>query len=185
MISLVVIIFATTSISVNIYAQENGKFKDNRDDKIYKTIKIGNQVWMAENLAFEKNIKLWDYKDVTDYVTKYGHLYGYGTAQKVCPVGWHLPSKNDFEKLLNNYGGEGKKSYKALKKDGKSGFSALWGLQGYLSGDALPMSAIDGAAFWSSNEYGTFLVISQYSKSAFLVNPRYGNPGLFVRCVKD
>ena len=68
--------------------------------KTYNTIKIGEQVWMAENLAFKPSIgNYWAYDDDISNVPKYGYLYDWETAKNVCPTGWHLPSDDEWKEL--------------------------------------------------------------------------------------
>lgn len=100
------------------------------DGNIYKTVKIGEQWWMAENLKvthypngdsiphIEDN---WDWYDIEDSNPRkdaysyhngdansdYGYFYTYDAAIKVAPEGWHLPSKEEYETLINYLGGDG------------------------------------------------------------------------------
>lgn len=95
---------------------------------VYKTIRIGTQIWMAENLktnlfntgeqianvevpAFWTNYTLdafcW-YKNDIAYKTNYGALYNWYAVKtgKLCPTGWHVPSNDDFTTLISYLGGE-------------------------------------------------------------------------------
>jgi uncharacterized protein (TIGR02145 family) len=74
-------------------------FTDSRDGKIYKSIKIGNQEWMAENLAFKTADNSWNYGDSQELGTKYGRLYTWDAAIVAIPVGWHLPTDAEWKQL--------------------------------------------------------------------------------------
>jgi uncharacterized protein (TIGR02145 family) len=81
-----------------------GYFTDTRDNRKYKVIKIGAQVWMAENLAYKTSSGSLAYNNELGNVAKYGYLYTWETAQKICPNGWRLPVEKELINLLLPFG---------------------------------------------------------------------------------
>jgi len=105
-----------------------GEFTDPRDGKVYKTVKIGNQTWLAENLNWEDAGITYEHKKTNG--KKYGRLYTWAEAMEVAPPGWHLPTDKEWQKLINFAGGKtivGKKLKSKNGWDDNGGFSALLG----------------------------------------------------------
>ncbi|OQY05762.1 MAG: hypothetical protein B6I20_00605 [Bacteroidetes bacterium 4572_117] len=158
---------------------------DNRDNKRYKTVELANQLWMAENLAYKTTNGSWSYDNRPTNVAKFGYLYNWETAKTVCPNGWRLPTKKDFETLLNNYGGKGNASYVKLMSGECSAFLNVFGGFRYiLNGD------FDGitskSCFWTSSENNYFAWNLDVSRSGESVGI-YSNAkslGFSVRCIK-
>ena len=105
---------------------EYGTLPDGRDGKMYKTVEIGNQTWMAENLNYTVDGS-WCYDNKESNCKTYGRLYQWAAAMDidasyngipwyegsdinhkgVCPTGWHLPSRREWGDLAKTAGGTG------------------------------------------------------------------------------
>jgi uncharacterized protein (TIGR02145 family) len=78
---------------------------DSRDGQIYKTVEIGEQVWMAENLNYNvPGEESWCYDDDPANCGTYGRLYTWDAAMAACPAGWKLPTSADWTTLENFVG---------------------------------------------------------------------------------
>jgi uncharacterized protein (TIGR02145 family) len=131
--------------------------KDPYDGKTYKTVKIGTQTWMAENLNYAaKGSKCHENKP--ENCQKYGRQYNWAAAKKACPSGWHLPSNNEWDILVDFAGGDmAGKNLKASSGWNNSGngtdaygFAALPG--GYSDSDGFVLDFDDDGYWWSSSE---------------------------------
>ncbi|UNY99282.1 hypothetical protein MQE36_02805 [Zhouia spongiae] len=85
---------------------ETGTYTDKRDGQEYPTIRIGDQIWMSENMRFDTNdTESICYANETYNCFVYGKLYTGNAAQTVCPEGWHLPSTEEWDELFDYFGG--------------------------------------------------------------------------------
>ena len=193
------------------------------DGQVYKTIQIGNQVWMAQNLnvAHYRNgdpvseftdAATWEgltaggysyYNNDTASAEVYGKLYNFYAVydpRELAPAGWHIPTIQELEELINYCGGYWDTTAQALRETGTAHWSNMplpgtnrTGFTGVGSG----MRSWDGSFtgirytgdYWSSTDASDY-----YDMDAFTVNID-GNIGWFggadkrngmaVRCVKD
>jgi len=172
--------FSSSSIPFSSSSIHYSAVTDERDNQTYKTVVIGNQEWMAENLNYETSAS-WCYDTLPENCEKYGRLYQwqavvdrpYGECgmkhectieepvQGICPKGWHVPSAAEWDTLI---------AYTGMRTGGKEGsgrtlksveeWSACTGLDrlgfnalpaGYKPYHSLVFSGINGSAvFWTS-----------------------------------
>lgn len=125
----------------------------------HKTVLIGEQCWMAENLDYEPtagNSMCFGNDDAN--CAKYGRLYDYEAASHACPTGWRLPTSAEYDKLKSlsgaqaDYAGEHFKAtsgWNGENGDDKLKFSALPG--GFCSGNECKFAGSVGY-WWTSTE---------------------------------
>lgn len=180
-----------TGKDTSVSTQPKNKYEsytDARDGRTYRTTQIENQIWLAENLAYKPvSGEYWSWNNDTSYVAKYGYLYSWQTAQNVCPVGWHLPSKAEFEALLLNVGNNNPKIVlNKLIETGSSGLSIRLNVGSRLGKNNF--STME-SALWSSTEKNHSnawaLYYCNYDPIFQMNGHIYKQYGLPIRCVKD
>ena len=175
------------------YSDQIGFFIDRRDNKKYKWVKIGNQIWMADNLNY-KSAESYTYNNLLE--DGYGRLYSWKSAVISCPKGWHLPTDDEWVELTNYLGGvniAGKKIKASygweeiyFKGSNKSNFSAL--PCGYRKFNGKYIGKGNSAAWWSSKEYQSTYAWSRslgFDPDEILRSYDDKNNGFSVRCIKD
>jgi uncharacterized protein (TIGR02145 family) len=152
-----------------------GIFVDPRDGQKYTSVCIGDQTWMAQNLNYDAPGSSRCYNDDTANCSIYGKLYDWPTlmqgassstaspsgVQGVCPKGWHVPSLNEFDTLINTLGGNAAASI-AMKSTSSlwpspnpgatnsSGFSALPASFGFADGQFFGLGGY--SYFWTATQ---------------------------------
>lgn len=171
----------------------------------YKTVKIGNQIWMAENLQMNITGSRWVNDDEATYGRKgknYGKVYKWDHAMEAAEKvsGWHLPSSTEWITLRTFLGGQNQAGYvlksKTSWKDNGNGSDA-YGFNALPTGYSGGLSFIgEQTHFWSSTEtkqqYTNDSARSyrlDYNKSSLLAESQYKNgTGVgwcWVRLIKD
>ncbi len=92
---------------------------DMRDNKTYALAQVGSKLWMAQDINYElANSEC--YNETAANCTTYGRLYTFNAAQKACPPGWHLPSRDEASTVIADESYPW--SYSGRCKDGECGF---------------------------------------------------------------
>ena len=177
-------------------------FTDSRDGKVYRIVKIGRQTWFAENLNYLViGVGSSCYGDDADSCAKYGRLYDWETAKQICPVGWRLPSDDDWAALMAFVGGDSTAGERLKSTSGWDyagwnrpwysgtddfGFSALPGGYGYSNGSFFYASSY---GFWwsATDSVASFALYRNMNYDSKYVSRHYFSKALLlsVRCVLD
>lgn len=181
------------------------------EGKVYATVYIGSQCWLAENLNVGTRIDGSSVQDDNSIIEKYcyndldincdiyGGLYQWDEtmqyvttagAQGICPTGWHIPTNTQFSTLKSAVGNDVNKLLAVGQGGGTntSGFSALLGGFRVLEGTYNNLSSI--AYFWSSTVYiiGYSYYMSLDTNPGFIeitITNTNINQGFSVRCLKN
>ena len=162
---------------------------DNRDGKMYSTIRIGGQCWMGENLNIgtmvngvseqmdNSIIEKYCYGDNTANCTTYGALYQWNemmqystieSTQGICPSGWHLPSDDEY-KTLEVQLGMTQAGADATGSRGSDQGSKLAGNESLWQDGTLDQSAVFGTSGFAAlpggvrTENGQFFTLSAFA----------------------
>lgn len=198
--------------------KDKGTFTDPRDGVVYKWVRIGEQVWMAENLKATKYNDDTDIANVTDdadwavltsgaycwyendkvtYGNTYGALYNWYAVNsgKLCPTGWHVPTDDEWQQLVDYAGGDDTAGSRLKATSGwynngngtdEYGFTALPGGSRISDGNFHNVGYFGD--WWSSTEYGEkfawYRIMYHFNGFVFRGNPVKKN-GFSVRCVRD
>ena len=132
-----------------------GTYTDPRDRHTYKTVTIGTQTWMAQNLNYTPlSGNFWCYNDSAIYCITYGLLYDYHTAITACPTGWNLPDTTAWNTLEATVGGTSVASIALMSTTGWNvGTGDTAGTNDY-GFSALPAGIYFGTTFIDIGNYG-------------------------------
>lgn len=191
-LSLFWLMLVVTSCEKNI---PSSAFTDARNGRVYATVKIGELVWMAENLDYPGNdqdgVKEFCDEAVLgkNFCKKYGGLYSWQFAMKACPLGWHLPKVEEWKTLFESVGGQNVAKIKLMKR-----YSNQWvGGSDDFGFAALPAGIVInrlynpmGAYYWTStkDDEGNPIAVALVGQGAkFEHNLKFA--GISVRCLQD
>lgn len=209
-------------LSFIIYINVPGPNASDIDGNLYRSVKIGTQTWMVENLRVTKYRNGNAIQEVTDNIAWrnlntgsycnfennlsngniYGKLYNYyavADSRHICPSGWHVPSKEEWNTLINFLGGgifagvklkeQGTAYWNLARGSNTSGFTAL---AGSFRGDNgfFYNSLKHSAWWWTSTEFNStypWSVLLGDDGITFQTTDNYHDKraGHSVRCIKD
>lgn len=182
------------------------------DNNVYKTVKIGNQEWMAENLRVahfrngdpipttstptqdiypvaEPNFQ-WSYEGDENKANKYGRLYTYYAivdARGICPQGWHVPSDQEWTLLTDYSGGESNAQQMLRVNNFNPQYGGLRSTDDFIDLDLF-------GNFWSNTSVENtvpgamdqvYIRTMATGANIVLRSYRYEKNGASLRCIKD
>lgn len=193
------------------FKNDKGSFVDERDLEMYRWVRIGNQIWMTDNLRATKYTdgesipyisKKRDWKKLNQpaycwydnfrHASKqknYGALYNWHVVktEKICPCGWRIPNGSDWlelQKFLNDNGYSNNEG-QALKYVSDYNFHVIYSGERTFYGRFYNTSRV---YWWSSTENDSnsayYRVIYKYD-NAIIKDYSYKNSGFSIRCIKD
>lgn len=201
-IVLAFVISACQPTITNIKMPYEKSFKDSRNQQTYATIRIEQQLWMAENLRYATKGSWVNPKNPK---SEYGRLYTWEAAKKACPEGWHLPSDEDWKELEYALGmshadadSEGWRGVEGLLLKSKKGWNSggngsnASGFNVLPAGDCSATGRFLGlggsTSFWTATAEGTSSAWNRHFDETKDGINRYTNNvkiGLSCRCLKN
>ncbi len=179
---VIIILFLTFSGAANAQFTPDSTVTD-YDGNIYKTVKVGNQIWMAENLRSTHYADGTLIPDVVSYNNSdsleaiYGKLYTWHAAMKnstsqktqgVSPDGWHIPSDAEWKELENYLGGAAVAGGK-MKDTG----TIYWKAPNTGATNSSGLSIIPGGEYDAYYSPHVFRIINEYA--VFWTSTQVGN----------
>ncbi len=190
------------SLEKNTKKFKYGTFTDARDGETYRTVKIGGQTWMAENLRFKAGGSFAPDNDEAN-VKKFGRLYTWTTAlgisddfsvespaNTIAPEGWHIPNNQEWEALLANIDpksdGSEFRSECIWQKPGKDTFGFFALPAGYRFNNGTYHHFGRRARFWSKDEYGGLNAFRlSLTNNSVDIEGVCRSDAISVRCIKN
>ena len=183
------------------------------DGNVYTTVTIGTQVWLKENLRttrYNDGTSIpgftgdeWEilmtpaycwFSDQAANKDVYGGLYNYFAVQtgKLCPSGFHVPSRGEVLILTDFLGADAGGKMKSVTlwnapNEGATNSSGFTALPGGMRATDFIHSGMFGY-FWTSTDYNTnsgYFITLSFSDALVAEDHRWGSSGLSVRCIKD
>lgn len=190
---------SSSIVPMSSYTPPPGSYgKIDYKGQTYRTVKIGDQEWMAENMNADEDGSVC-YRDSSKYCDMYGRLYSWDAATKVCPEGWRLPDTTDWTILFDAVGGKAQAATRlkattswTQNGDGNGddafGFSVFAAGGANESGSLLYLGKGNSASFWTSVKGNNNIVwsVGMYWADSYptideiLIASRRS-----VRCMKD
>ncbi|MCB9304120.1 MAG: caspase family protein [Lewinellaceae bacterium] len=170
-----------------------GTFEDPRDGSVYRTIKAIGLTWLADNLRFDAGDECWFYNGDATNEEAFGRLYTWEAAIKACPLGWRLPTDEEWREMAGFFGkkeagyskNEERAKYVALIEGGKGGFSAKLGGARDTLGNFYGKGGY--GFYWSSTEGSSenaWRCLFYRSQGVVLYNHNEKRFGFSCRCVR-
>lgn len=191
----------STEFKIDPKTVTKGKFTDKRDGRVYKTVTIGDQTWMAENLNYktssdseceadstdkkcEKKGLLYKWQAIIDAASGYCEPYRICAEpiQGICPDGWRIPTRDEWDTLITRIGIRDKDGIKI-----EAGYRLR--SKDFYGSDVYGFSALT-VEFWTSTNFrdqrdDRRVVTAKLGEDAYLSGSAQDYPKAYLRCIQD